>query len=88
MSYKIVFSGQAQKDAKKLKQSNLKDKASELIEILKEDPFRSPPSFGVLTGNLEGCYSRRINFQARLVYEVFEEEKVVHVLRMWSHYGE
>ena len=88
MSYKIVFSRQAQKDAKKLTQSNLKDKASELIEILKKDPFRSPPRFGVFTGNLEGCYSRRINFHHRLVYEVFEEEKVVHVLRMWSHYGE
>ena len=88
MSYEVVFSKQAQKDAKKLKKSNLKEKASELIEILKEDPFRSPPRFGILTGNLDGCYSRRINIQHRLVYEVFEERKTVHVLRMWSHYGE
>jgi len=88
VSYEIVFSRQAQKDAKKLKKSNLKEKASELIEILKEDPFRSPPRFGVLTGILDGCYSRRINIQHRLVYEVFEEQKTVHVLRMWSHYGE
>ena len=88
MSYDIIFSRQAQKDARKLAKSNLKDKASDLIEILKEDPFKSPPRFGVLTGNLDGCYSRRINIQHRLVYEVFEEEKIVHVLRMWSHYGE
>lgn len=88
MSYEIVFSKQAQKDAIKLKKSNLKEKASELIEILKEDPFRTPPRFGVLTGILSGCYSRRINIQHRLVYEVFEEQKTIHVLRMWSHYGE
>jgi Txe/YoeB family toxin of toxin-antitoxin system len=88
VSYEVVFSKQAQKDAKKLKKSNLKEKASELIEILKEEPFRSPPRFGILTGNLDGCYSRRINIQHRLVYEVFEKQKTVHVLRMWSHYGE
>lgn len=88
MSYEVVFSKQAQKDAKKLKKSNLKEKASELIKILEEDPFRSPPRFGILTGNLDGCYSRRINIQHRLVFEVFEEQKIVHVLRMWSHYGE
>jgi Txe/YoeB family toxin of toxin-antitoxin system len=88
VSYEVVFSKQAQKDARKLKKSNLKEKAMELIEILEEDPFRSPPRFGVLTGNLDGCYSRRINIQHRLVYEVFEEVKTVHVLRMWSHYGE
>ena len=88
MSYEVAFSTHAQRDAKKLKKSNLKEKASELIELLKEDPFRSPPRFRVLTGNLEGCYSRRINIQHRLVYEVFEELKTVHVLRMWSHYGE
>lgn len=88
MSYVVVFSKQAQKDARKLKKSNLKEKASELIEILKENPFSSPPRFGILTGNLEGCYSRRINIQHRLVYEVFEEKKTVLVLRMWSHYGE
>ena len=88
MSYEVVFSKQAQKDAKKLKKSNLKEKASALIEILKEEPFRSPPRLGILTGNLNGCYSRRINIQHRLVYEVFEEQKTVLVLRMWSHYGE
>jgi len=88
VSYEIIFSRQAQKDARKLAKSNLKDKASELIKIMKEDPFQSPPRFGVLTGNLDGCYFRRINIQHRLVYEVLEDPKTVHVLRMWSHYGE
>lgn len=84
--YEIVFSRQAQRDAKKLKNSNLKDQAVELIEILKKDPFQSPPRFESLRGDLKGCYSRRINIQHRLVYEVFAEKKTVHVLRMWTHY--
>jgi len=88
VSYTIVYSRQAQKDAARLKKSNLKGKAIELIEILKVDPLRTPPRLGILTGNLQGCYSRRINIQHRLVYEVFEKTKIVHVLRMWSHYGE
>jgi toxin YoeB len=88
VNYEIVYSRQAQKDASKLKKSNLKDKAIELIEILKVDPYRTPPRLGILTGNLLGCYSRRINIQHRLVYEVLENAKTVHVLRMWSHYGE
>ena len=88
MNYEILYSRQAQKDALKLKQSNLKEKAEQLIVLLKVDPFRTPPIFGSLTGNLQGCYSRRINIQHRLVYEVFEETKTVHVLRMWSYYGE
>lgn len=88
MSYQILFSRQAQKDATKLKKSDLKDKALELIEILKADPFQASPRFGSLTGTLQGCYSRRINIHHRLVYEVIEEKKTVHVLRMWSHYGE
>ncbi len=88
MNYEIVYSRQAQKDAVRLRKSNLKDKAIELIEILKVDPYRTPPRLGILTGNLQGCYSRRINIQHRLVYEAFENTKTVHVLRMWSHYGE
>ncbi len=88
MSYEIVYSRQAQKDAQKLKKSGLKDKAIKLIETLKADPFQNPPRFGVLKGSLEGCYSRRINIQHRIVYEIFEDRKTVHVLRMWSHYGE
>lgn len=88
MSYEILFSRQSQKDAAKLKKSKLKDKALEIIEILKIDPFRVPPRFESLSGKLRGCYSRRINIQHRLVYEVIEEKKIVHVLRMWSHYEE
>jgi Txe/YoeB family toxin of toxin-antitoxin system len=84
--YEIVYSRQAQKDAKKLKKSKLKDQAVELIEIIKKNPFQSPPPYESLRGDLKGCYSRRINIQHRLVYEVFEEESIVHVLRMWTHY--
>jgi toxin YoeB len=86
VSYEIVFSRQAQKDAKKLAGSNLKSQAEELLRILSEDPLRSPPRWEALRGELKGCYSRRINVQHRLVYEVFEAEKIVHVLRMWTHY--
>ena len=86
MSYKIVYSKQAQKDAKKLKKNNLKDKAQEILNILENDPLQNPPRYESLVGDLKGCYSRRINIQHRMVYEVFEEEKVVRVLRMWTHY--
>ena len=88
MSYKVVFSRQAQKDARKLKRRNLKSQASELLDILVADPFQSPPRYEQLTGNLQGCYSRRINIQHRIVYEVIEKSKTVLVLRMWTHYGE
>ncbi|MEQ9823958.1 MAG: Txe/YoeB family addiction module toxin [Puniceicoccaceae bacterium] len=86
MSYKIVYSKQAQQDAKKLKKNNLKDKAQEILNILENDPLQNPPRYESLVGDLKGCYSRRINIQHRMVYEVFEEEKVVRVLRMWTHY--
>ena len=86
MKYRVVFSKQAQKDAKKLKKSNLKESAEQLIEILKEDPLNNPPKYESLRGDLKGCYSRRINIQHRLVYEILEDQKVVHVLRMWTHY--
>ncbi len=86
MSYRIVFSKQAQRDAKKLSKSNLKPAAEQLIEILKIDPLQNPPRYESLRGGLKGCYSRRINIQHRLVYEIFEDEKVVHILRMWTHY--
>ena len=88
MSYRVVFARQAQKDAKKIGKSNFKGKASTLIEMLKEDPFRTPPPYEALVGELSGAYSRRINIQHRLVYQVLEDEKVVKVLRMWTHYGE
>ena len=84
--YKVVFSRHAQRDAKKLAKSNLKESAQRLIEILKEDPFQNPPSFECLKGDLQGFYSRRINIQHRLVYEVDKENKTVLVLRMWTHY--
>ena len=85
-NYKIVYSIQAQKDAKKLKKNSLKDKALVILRILENDPFQTPPRYESLIGDLKGCYSRRINIQHRMVYEVFEEEKVVRVLKMWTHY--
>ena len=86
MNYKIVYSKQAQKDAKKLKKNNLKDQAQNILKILENDPFQNPPRYESLVGDLKGCYSRRINIQHRIVYEVFEAEKIVRVLRMWTHY--
>lgn len=82
----IVYSRQAQKDAKNLASSGLKVKAQTLLDVLAEDPLANPPRYEKLVGDLAGCYSRRINIQHRLVYEVFPEEKTVHVLRMWTHY--
>ena len=84
--YKVVFSRHAQRDAKKLAKSNLKESALRLIEILKEDPFRNPPPFESLKGDLQGFYSRRINIQHRLVYEVDKESETVLGLRIWTHY--
>ena len=82
----VVYSKQAVKDSKKIEQSNLKDTVKGLIEILKNDPFRNPPPYEKLIGDFTGKYSRRINIQHRLVYEVFEKEMTVRVLRMWTHY--
>ncbi|MGB0415961.1 MAG: Txe/YoeB family addiction module toxin [Coraliomargarita sp.] len=87
MNYKLVFTKQAQKDAKKLSKSNLRKKAEDLLEILKENPFKKPPEYEALVGDLQGSYSRRINIQHRIVYQVYEEEKIVKVLRMWTHFG-
>lgn len=86
MSWRVVYTKQAQKDAKKLAQRNLKRKAKTLIAVLEQDPFQNPPSFEKLLGDLEGTYSRRINIQHRLVYQVLNEEKTVKVIRMWTHY--
>ena len=88
VEYKILYSKLALKDAKKLSGSNLSEKAKVLIEILKKNPFENPPPYEKLVGNLTGIYSRRINIQHRLVYEVREEDKIVRIHRMWSHYGE
>ncbi|WP_026734670.1 Txe/YoeB family addiction module toxin [Fischerella sp. PCC 9605] len=86
MSWKLVYTKQAQKDAKKLAASNLKSKVEELLEILRENPFQNPPPYEKLVGDLSGAYSRRINIQHRLVYEVVESEQTVKVIRMWTHY--
>ena len=86
MNWRVVYTRHAQKDAKKIAKSNLKKKTIELISVLEQDPFQSPPQFEKLVGDLEGAYSRRINIQHRLVYHVLTEERVVKVLRMWTHY--
>lgn len=85
-SWRLVFTRQAQKDAKKLASSNLRSKAEALLRLLSEDPFANPPPFEKLVGDLAGAFSRRINIQHRLVYQVLEEERTVKVLRMWTHY--
>ena len=86
MTWKLVYTKQAQKDAKKLASSGLKPKAQELLALIAEDPYHKPPPFEKLIGDLAGAYSRRINIQHRLVYQVLEDEQVVKVLRLWSHY--
>ena len=86
VKWTLVYARQAQKDAQKLAAAGLKPKAEELLAILQEDPFKSPPPFEKLVGDLAGAYSRRINIQHRLVYQVLREERVVKVLRLWTHY--
>lgn len=84
--WRIVYTKQAQKDARKLAAAGLKQKAESLLALLAEDPFRKPPPFEKLIGDLAGAYSRRINIQHRLVYQVLEADRTVKVLRLWSHY--
>ena len=84
--WEVVYAKHGIKDAKKLAGAGLKGKALELLEVLAVDPFQNPPPYEKLVGDLDGAYSRRINIQHRLVYEVFKKERVVRVLRMWSHY--
>ncbi|KAA3606338.1 MAG: Txe/YoeB family addiction module toxin [Calditrichaeota bacterium] len=86
MSWKVIFTKQAKKDAKKLTSAGLKPKAEMLIKILKENPYQNPPPYEKLIGDLLGAYSRRINIQHRIVYQIFEEQKVVKVIRLWTHY--
>jgi toxin YoeB len=86
VTWAVVYSKQALKDAEMLKAAGLKAKAEELIEVLRRDPFQNPPAFEKLVGDLVGAYSRRINIHDRLVYEVFKNERTVRVLRMWTHY--
>jgi Txe/YoeB family toxin of toxin-antitoxin system len=84
--WKLVFTSHAQKDARKISASGLKDKTQTLLDILAGNPFQNPPPYEKLVGDLNGAYSRRINIQHRLVYQVLEADKTVKVLRMWSHY--
>lgn len=86
MSWKLAYTKQAQKDAKKLTTSNLKKKAQKLLDILAENPYQNPPPYEKLVGDLSGAYSRRINIQHRIVYEVIETQYTVKIIRMWTHY--
>lgn len=86
MSWSVVFTKQAQKDAKKIASSNLKPQTQRLLDVLAKDPFQNPPPYEKLVGDLAGAYSRRINIQHRLVYQVYAKVKTVKVLRMWTHY--
>ena len=84
--WRVVFTKQAQKDAKKIAAAGLRTKAEKLLDILRENPYKTPPTYEKLLGDLSGAYSRRINIQHRLVYQILDNEKVVKVIRMWTHY--
>lgn len=86
MTYQLAFTTRARRDAKKLARSGLHANAQRLLDVVREDPYRNPPPYEELVGDLRGCYSRRINIQHRLVYEVLESERIVRVLAMWTHY--
>ncbi len=86
MTWTLYYTKQAQKDARKLASSGLKDKAQDLLNTIENNPFQTPPPYEKLVGDLAGAYSRRINIQHRLVYQVLEEEKAIKVLRLWTHY--
>ena len=86
VGWQVIFTKQAQKDAKRVAAAGLKPKAEELLKILEENPFRNPPHYEKLIGDLAGAYSRRINIQHRLVYQVLREARIVKVIRMWTHY--
>ena len=87
VGWKVVYTKQAQKDAKKLASSGLKPQAEKLLEILSHNPYQTPPSYEKLVGDLAGAYSRRINIQHRLVYQILDKMHVVKVIRLWTHYG-
>ena len=86
MKWLVLFTRDAQKDAKKIASAGLRNKVEGLLEVLAENPYQNPPPFEKLVGDLSGAYSRRINIQHRLIYQVLDNEKVVKVIRMWSHY--
>ncbi|MDZ7577999.1 MAG: Txe/YoeB family addiction module toxin [Candidatus Nanopelagicales bacterium] len=86
MTYKLAFTARVRRDAKKLARSGLRDKAARLLDVVRENPYQNPPQYEKLVGNLQGCYSRRINIQHRIVYDVLEDKNIVRVLAMWTHY--
>ncbi|MFZ1430420.1 MAG: Txe/YoeB family addiction module toxin [Geminicoccaceae bacterium] len=86
MTYELAFTNHARKDAKKIARSGLQNQTQRLLDVIAENPFSNPPPYEKLVGDLNGCYSKRINLQHRLVYEVLESEGIVRVLAMWSHY--
>lgn len=86
VSWQVVFTKQALKDAKKINSAGLKDKAENIIKLLQNNPYQNPPSFEKLVGDLTGAFSRRINIQHRMIYQIYEKEKTVKVIRMWTHY--
>jgi len=86
VSWRLIFTKQAQKDAKKIAQSGLKAQTSKLLDILKKNPYQNPPAYEKLVGDLSGAFSRRINIQHRLIYQVLDDVKTVKVIRMWTHY--
>lgn len=86
MKWKLIYTKKAQKDARKLTQSGLKKKASIILDILAQNPYSTPPSYEKLVGDLTGAYSRRLNIQHRIVYQVYESDNVVKIIRMWTHY--
>jgi len=86
VSWALRYTRQAQKDAKKLSASGLKKKAGGLLEVIKQNPYQNPPPYEKLVGDLSGAYSRRINIQHRLVYQLYEEERIIKIIRLWTHY--
>jgi toxin YoeB len=86
VSWRLVFTKQAQKDAKKIAQSGLKAQASKLLDIIRRNPYQNPPAYEKLVGDLTGAFSRRINIQHRLIYQIFDDIKTIKVIRMWTHY--
>lgn len=86
MTWKLIYTKQAQKDAKKIAKMGLKNKAIKLLEILQANPFKNPPEYEKLVGDLTGAYSRRINIQHQLIYQVYQKEKTIKIIRMWTHY--
>jgi len=86
VNWELRYTKQAQKDAKKLSAAGLKSKAQELLEVIRKNPYQNPPPYEKLVGDLTGAYSGRINIQHRLIYQVYEEEHVIKVIRLWTHY--